>query len=179
MKLYNLFEEVIFEEIIKLVLLNEAVSINDINIALDGDKEKQGKFYYVSFNYRDGYNNMSERWGRVTQHNVTIANNEALDVYQDSRDGKSDGFNPRTKKQESFSGWKKFRLDRISNFKISRVPFYNVPNGFNKSTNNSKTIKSTKKIAKIGSYQYAPSTIQQKAAAEKKNTQNTVQEPTV
>jgi hypothetical protein len=94
-----------------------------------------------------------------------------IDAYQVSRDGKTSGFNPRTGKQENFSGWKKFRLDRMSDFKVSKVPFYQPQNGFNKTGNNSPTVNSTQKIAPLGTYKYATSTLKQKAAAEKKQQQ--------
>ena len=55
MKLYNLYQSIILEEIIKLVQLNEAVSSNDVDGVLNGDPEKQGKFYHVSFDYKDKF----------------------------------------------------------------------------------------------------------------------------
>lgn len=158
MKLYNLYQNVILEEIIRMVQLNEAVSTNDVDNVLGGDPEKQGKFYHVSFNYKDKDGNVSNRWVQLYQRNVSTANNGLIDAFQVSRDGKTSGLNPRTGKEESFSGWKKFRLDRISDFKVSKVPFYQPQNGFNKNGNNSPTVSSTQKIAPVGSYQYATNT---------------------
>ena len=158
MKLYNLYQSVILEEIIRKVQLNEAVPTNDVDNVLGGDPEKQGKFYHVSFNYKDKDGNISNRWVQLYQRNVSTANNGLIDAFQVSRDGKSSGLNPRTGKNESFSGWKKFRLDRISDFKVSKVPFYQAQDGFNKTGNNSPTVSSTQKIAPVGSYQYAAST---------------------
>jgi hypothetical protein len=168
MKLYNLYQNVILEEIIRLTSLNEAVSPNDVDSALDGDN---GKFYHVSFVYKDENGTISNRWVQLYQRNISTANNGLIDAYQVSRDGKTSGFNPRTGKQENFSGWKKFRLDRMSDFKVSKVPFYQPQNGFNKTGNNSPTVNSTQKIAPLGTYKYATSTLKQKAAAEKKQQQ--------
>jgi hypothetical protein len=168
MNLYNLYQSIILEEIIKLVQLNEAVSSNDVDGVLNGDPEKQGKFYHVSFNYKDNDGNVSNRWVQLYQRNISTANNGLVDAFQVSRDGKSSGLNTRTGKEESFTGWRKFRLDRMSNLKVSKVPFYQPQNGFNKTGNNSSTVSSTQKIAPVGSYQYAASTVKQKASAEKK-----------
>lgn len=165
MKLYNLYQNIILEEIIRKVQLNEAVPSYDVDTVLDGDN---GKFYHVSFKYKGEDGTISERWVQLYQRNISTANNGLIDAYQVSRDGKTSGFNPRTGKQENFEGWKKFRLDRISDFKVSKVPFYQPKNGFNKTGNNSPTVNSTQKIAKVGTYKYAPSTIKQKAATEKK-----------
>lgn len=165
MKLYNLYQNVILEEIVRLTQLNEAVATNDVDTALDGDN---GKFYHVSFVYKDENGTLSKRWVQLYQRNISTANNGLIDAYQVSRDGKTNGFNPRTGKEENFSGWKKFRLDRMSDFKVSKVPFYQPQSGFNKTGNNSPTVNSTQKIAPVGSYKYATSTLKQKAAAEKK-----------
>lgn len=183
MKLYNLYQNIILEDIIKMIQLNEAVSTNDVDIALDGDPNKQGKFYHVSFDYKDGNGNVSKRWVQIYQKNISTANNGLIDAFQVSRNGATEGINPRTGKQESFTGWKKFRLDRMSNFEISKVPFYSEPKPYvsgyradgssrtaklNKTGNNSPTVQSTQKIAKIGSYQYADSTLKQRELQAKK-----------
>ena len=173
MKLYNLYQDIILEEIIRLTQLNEAVSSNDVDNVLDGDPTKQGKFYHVSFDYKDKDGNVSNRWVQIYQKNISTANNGLIDAFQVSRDGKSMGFNPRTGKEESFSGWKKFRLDRINNFKVSKVPFYQAKSGFNQNGNNSPTVSSTQKIAPVGSYQYAANTKQPIA----KQQQPVVQKP--
>lgn len=177
MKLYNLYQNIILEEIIRKVQLNEAASSYEIDAVLDGDN---GKFYHVSFKYKGEDGTISERWVQLYQRNVSTANNGLIDAYQVSRDKKTSGFNPRTGKQESFEGWKKFRLDRMSDFKVSKVPFYQPKNGFNKTGNNSPTVNSTQKIAKVGTYKYAPSTMKQKAATDKniqQQSQQTTQQP--
>ncbi len=174
MKLYNLYQNVILEEIIKLVQLNEAVSTNDVDTVLNGDPNKQGKFYHVSFDYKDADGNVSKRWVQIYQKNISTANNGLIDAFQVSRNGQDSA---PTSEKHSLTGWKKFRLDRMSNFEVSKVPFYNEPKPYvsgyradgsprmaklNKTGNNSPTVQSTQKIAKIGSYQYSDSTLKQK-----------------
>ena len=180
MKLYNLYQNVILEEIIKLVQLNEAVSTNDVDTVLNGDPNKQGKFYHVSFDYKDADGNVSKRWVQIYQKNISTANNGLIDAFQVSRNGQDSA---PTSEKHSLTGWKKFRLDRMSNFEVSKVPFYNEPKPYvsgyradgsprmaklNKTGNNSPTVQSTQKIAKIGSYQYADSTLKQKELQAKK-----------
>lgn len=180
MKLYNLYQNIILEEIIKMTQLNEAVSPYDVDTALNGDPNKQGKFYHVSFDYKGADGNVSRRWVQIYQKNISTANNGLIDAFQVSRDGQNSA---PTNEKHSLTGWKKFRLDRMSNFEISKVPFYSEPKPYvsgyradgspitaklNKTGNNSPTVQSTQKIAKIGSYQYADSTLKQKELQAKK-----------
>lgn len=177
MKLYNLYQNIILEEIIKTIQLTEAVSPYDVDTVLNGDN---GKFYHVSFKYKGEDGTVSNRWVQLYQRNISTANNGLIDAFQISRDGQTEGINPRTGKQESFTGWKKFRLDRMSDFKVSKVPFYQPQAGFNKTGNNSPTVQSTQKIAPVGTYKYAASTLKNKARAEKQQqqpAQQTVQQP--
>jgi hypothetical protein len=170
MKLYNLYQNIILEEIIKMMQLNEAVSPNDIDSVLNGDPNRQGKFYHVSFDYKDNDGNVSNRWVQIFQKNISTANNGLIDAFQVSRDGNTSS---PTNEEHSPTGWKKFRLDRMNNFKVSKVPFTQEPKPYvsgyradgtartaklNKTGNNSPTVSSTQKIAKIGSFQYADST---------------------
>ena len=170
MKLYNLYQSVILEEIIRAIQLNEAVSSNDIDKVLDGDPNKQGKFYYISFKYKSNDGSISNRWVQVFQRNISTANNGLIDAFQVSRDGQNSA---PTNEKSSLTGWKKFRLDRMSEIKVSNVPFYSEPKPYvsgyradgspivaklNKTGNNSPTVQSTQKIAKIGTYDYAAST---------------------
>lgn len=183
MKLYNLYQSVILEEIIRLTQLNEAVSTSDVDNILNGDPNKQGKFYYVSFKYQSKDGEVSNRWVQVTQRNVSTADNGLIDAYQVSKNGKSSS---PSNEAHSATGWKKFDLNRMSDIKVSKVPFYQEPKPytsgyradgtpiiarFNKTGNNSPSVKSTEKIAALGSYQYADSTIankeRQKQKAEK------------
>jgi len=183
MKLYNLYQSVILEEIIRLTQLNEAVSTSDIDNILNGDPNKKGKFYYVSFKYQGKDGEVSNRWVQIFQRNISTANNGLIDAYQVSRDGQTS--NP-SNEARSATGWKKFDLGRMSEIKVSKVPFYQEPKPYtsgyradgtpiiaklNKTGNNSPSVASTQKIADIGSYQYADSTVankeRQKQKAEK------------
>jgi len=192
MKLYNLYQTIILEEIIRLTQLSEAVSSNDIENVLAGDPEKQGKFYHVSFDYKSEDGSVSNRWVQIYQRNISTASNGLIDAYQVSKNGQ---YSEPNNKKSSLTGWKKFRLDRMSNFKVSKVPFYQEPepytvydsNGIarkaqlNKTGNNSPTVSVTNTIAKIGSYKYADSTLKNKAYAQKRaqkvNQQPVKQEP--
>ena len=158
MKLYNIYQNVILEEIFNKVQLLEAVPVSDIEKILAGDN---GKFYHVSFDYTDKYGNSSNRFVQIHQRNIStkkpVANN-LIDAYQISRDGMERGVNPRTGNIESFEGWKKFNLAKMSNLKISKIPFYQPKFKFNKDGNNSPTVASTPTIAQFG-YQYSPTSL--------------------
>jgi hypothetical protein len=155
MKLYNIYQNIILEEIFNKVQLCEAVPVNDIEKILAGDN---GKFYHVSFNYTDKDGNTSNRFVQIHQRNVSTINNDLIDAYQISRDGMESGVNPRTGNVESFEGWKKFNLAKMSNFKVTKIPFYQPKFKFNRTGNNSPTVASTPTIAQFD-YVYSPSTI--------------------
>lgn len=153
MKLYNIYQNVILEEIFNKVQLSEAVPVSDIEKILAGDN---GKFYHVSFDYTDDNGNTSNRFVQIHQRNVSTINNDLIDAYQISRDGMERGINPRTGNVESFEGWKKFNLAKMSNLKISKIPFYQPKFKFNKDGNRSSSVASTPTIAQFD-YVYAPS----------------------
>ena len=103
MKLYNLFNEIIFEET-KKQLMTEGVSSNDVIAAIDGK-------YNVNILYMDvGETVPSKRYIQVYNFSDTmkgtkpnsIGGNEAIRAYQI-------GGGSKTEK----NGWKIFRLDRI------------------------------------------------------------------
>lgn len=155
MKLYNIYQNLILEEIFNKVELFEAVPVNDIEKILAGDN---GKFYHVSFDYTDKNGNTSNRFVQIHQRNISTINNDLIDAYQISRDGMTTGVNPRTGNIEGFEGWKKFNLDKMSNFKVSKIPFYQPKFKFNRIGNNSPTVASTPTIAQFD-YQYSPSSV--------------------
>ena len=158
MKLYNIYQTIILEEIFNKVQLLEAVPISDIEKILAGDN---GKFYHVSFDYTDDNGNTSNRFVQIHQRNISTKKpvpNNLIDAYQISRDGLERGVNPRTGNIESFEGWKKFNLAKMSNLKISKIPFYQPKFKFNRNGNNSKTVASTPTIAQFD-YVYAPSSV--------------------
>jgi hypothetical protein len=123
----------------------EQVAASQIDPVLDGDG---GKFWYVSFDYTvDGVT--SNRWCQLYQRNITTRNNGAISAYQISRDGSDVPY-----QGKPVTGWRIFRLDRMNNFSVSRVPFYQPQAGFNRTGNRTPSIQRTVKIAPVGSYQY-------------------------
>jgi predicted DNA-binding transcriptional regulator YafY len=107
MKLYNLLEEVILDEINKnRRLLSEGVSIDLVKDAIDGK-------YNVNILYRD-YEDQppSKRYIQVYNLSKTKAGNDAIRAYQifgGSKKGNKNGF------------WKIFRLDRIEGWYPTKV----------------------------------------------------------
>lgn len=107
MKLYNLYEETIFEEINRNIrLLTEGVSIEDVKAAIDGR-------YNVNILYRDFENAPpSKRYIQVYNLAKTKAGNDAIRAFQifgASKRGYKNGF------------WKIFRLDRIEGWYPTKV----------------------------------------------------------
>jgi len=146
MKLYNLYQNIILEEIIRTVELNEAVPSSEIDSVIKGDPNVKGKFYYVSFDYKDKDGTTSNRWVKIHQKNLSTAGNDLIDAKQISKNGKTsetvvdkDGISS----VKSVEGWRKFNLDKMSNFKVSKVPFQQPEAGFNPTGNNSKTVAYT------------------------------------
>jgi predicted DNA-binding transcriptional regulator YafY len=119
MKLYNIFESIIFEEINKKNnLLNESVSINDVKAAIDGK-------YNVNILYRD-YEDQppSKRYIQVYNFSKTKGGNDAIRAYQifgGSKKGNKNGF------------WKIFRLDRIEGWYPTKVKWANPISDFDTS----------------------------------------------
>jgi hypothetical protein len=159
MKLYNIYQNIILEEIFNKVQLVEAVPTEFIDKLLAG--EPRGKYYHVSFDYTDKKGNTSNRFVKIHQRNISTIGNNLIDAYQLSRNGVSSGLNPRTGKVEKFEGWKKFNLAKMTNLKVTKVPFYQPTIGFNKTGNNSSTVASTLTIAPFD-YQYAASTLKKR-----------------
>ena len=90
MKLYNLFESIIFEEIeSQRKLITEGVSINDVNAAIDGK-------YNVNILYRD-YDDQapSKRYIQVYNLSKTKAGNDCIRAFQifgASKKGEKNGY---------------------------------------------------------------------------------------
>lgn len=111
MKLYNLFEEVILEEINRgCQILSEGVSINDVNAAIDGK-------YNVNILYRD-YEDQppSKRYIQVYNLAKTKAGNDCIRAYQIFGGSKT---TPKT------GAWKIFRLDRIEGWFPTNMKWQN------------------------------------------------------
>ena len=107
MKLYNLYESLILEEIEKSrQILTEAVSVDDVQKAIEGK-------YNIKIKYKDeGQEVATDRYIQVYNLSKTTGGNLAIRAYQiggasTSNTGK--GF------------WKIFRLDRIENWLPTNV----------------------------------------------------------
>lgn len=107
MKLYNIFETLILEEIENSrMILSEGVSPDDVKAAIDGK-------YNVNILYRD-YEGQppSKRYIQVYNYSTTKGGNDAIRAYQifgASKQGNKNGF------------WKIFRLDRIEGWYPTKV----------------------------------------------------------
>lgn len=112
MKLYNLFEEIIFEE--KSKLLTENVSDQEVDEAIKGK-------YNVNILY-DDYPDAtpsvppSKRYIQVYNRAETKSGNKAIRAYQIFGGSKT---TPKS------GAWKIFRLDRIRGWFPTKMKFYN------------------------------------------------------
>ena len=107
MKLYNLFEEIILEEIERnRTLLTEGASFDDVKAAIDGK-------YNVNILYRD-YEDQppSKRYIQVYNLAKTKSGNDAIRAYQ---------IFGASKKENKNGFWKIFRLDRIEGWFPTKV----------------------------------------------------------
>lgn len=107
MKLYNLYETLILEEIERhQKLLTEGVSEDDVRAAIDGK-------YNVNILYRDEEGQApSKRYIQVYNFSKTRADNDSIRAYQifgGSKSGNKNGH------------WKIFRLDRIEGWFPTKV----------------------------------------------------------
>jgi predicted DNA-binding transcriptional regulator YafY len=111
MKLYNLYEEVILEELEKNHrIISEGVSPNDVKAAIDGK-------YNVNILYRD-YENQpaSKRYIQVYNLSKTKSGNDAIRAYQIFGGSKT---TPKS------GAWKIFRLDRIEGWYPTNMKWQN------------------------------------------------------
>lgn len=109
MNLYNIFEEVILEEIQRRrALLTESVSFDEVKAAIDGR-------YNVNILYRDKEGEPpSKRYIQAYALGKTKAGNDAVRAYQivgASKTGNKNGY------------WKIFRLDRIEGWFPTKMKF--------------------------------------------------------
>lgn len=107
MKLYNIFESLILEEIVKnSKVITEGVSNDDVNAAINGK-------YNVNILYRD-YEGQepSKRYIQVYNLSKTKGGNDAIRAYQIFGGSKT---TPKT------GAWKIFRLDRIEGWFPTKV----------------------------------------------------------
>jgi len=150
MKLYNLFNQVILEEINKQTrLLTEGVGSSEIIAAIDGK-------YNVKITYRDPDTNVpSKRYIQIYQYGTTTAGNDAVRAYQ--IDGGS---------KTSPNGWKLFRIDRIDSFGATGMKWYNPISDYDPSIpsynqTGDETLASVKHMVNVGSFTRQRSDINQ------------------
>lgn len=107
MKLYNIFESLILEEIVKnSKVITEGVSNDDVNSAINGK-------YNVNILYRDYEGQApSKRYIQVYNLSKTKGGNDAIRAYQIFGGSKT---TPKT------GAWKIFRLDRIEGWFPTKV----------------------------------------------------------
>lgn len=119
MKLYNLFESVILEEIDKArKLLAEGVSTDDVNAAINGK-------YNVNILYRDYPDQPpSKRYIQVYNLGKTKGGNDAIRAYQ---------IFGASKRQNNKGYWKIFRLDRIEGWFPTKVKWVKPVSDFDAS----------------------------------------------
>jgi len=117
MKLYNLFKEVILEEINKTrQIISEGVAVNDVKAAIDGK-------YNVNILYRD-YEGQepSKRYVQVYNLAKTKAGNDCIRAYQIFGGSKT---TPKS------GAWKIFRLDRIEGWYPTNMKWQNPVSDIN------------------------------------------------
>lgn len=132
MKLYNLFEQIILEEVATARLLTENVSDQDVIAAIDG--KYNVNILYDDYPERTPAVAPSKRYIQVYDLGYTKGGNKAISAYQIFGGSKT---TPRT------GAWKIFRLDRIRGWYPTKVRFKqpvsnlspNIPN-FNPNGNN-------------------------------------------
>lgn len=100
MKLYNIFQDIILEEISKdQELINEGV--------LEDIKSAMGNTVYIWFKYKTSDGKITDRYVMLDKLGTSLANNAVVRLWQ------TGGQTTQTKKDGNVSGWKLFRLDRI------------------------------------------------------------------
>lgn len=100
MKLYNIFQDIILEEISKeQLLINEGV-IDDIKKVLD-------KPVFVKFKYQTKNGVTTNRYVRLDKMGTSLAGNAVIRLWQVG------GQTTKTKKNGRVEGYKLFRVDRI------------------------------------------------------------------
>lgn len=102
MKLYNIFQDIILEEISKdQELINEGV-LEDIKAAME-------KSVYVWFKYKTDDGVITDRYGHIDKEGNSLANNGSFRFWQAG--GKST--NTKNRKDGGVSGSKLFNIDKI------------------------------------------------------------------
>jgi len=124
MKLYNLFEEVILEG-----LITESVNTNQIINTIEGEYANNGKkfirrikIHYDGDDVKDKFGNVTRKgkgWRDIIVHAYGKLKNggrEAIRAYQVYGDS--------LRNQEEPSGWKLFRVDRITHWEPTNLKYW-------------------------------------------------------
>ena len=152
MKLYNIYTNLILENIKQKISLFEAVSGSLIDTVLAGDNQRPGKHYRVNIRYKNQKGEVSNQFIEINQKNISSAGNGLIDARVLSKNGEVLPDNV----------YKKFRLDNIEDFKITKVAYYKPGSEMRTDGgNSSKTVRSVTNYADYD-FKYAPSTIKQK-----------------
>lgn len=153
MKLYNIYTNLILENIKQKINVFEAVSGSLIDTVLAGDNQRPGKHYRVNIKYKNQKGEVSNQFIEINQKNISSAGNGLIDARVLSKNGI----------ELSDDVYKKFRLDGIEDFKITKVAYYKPGDKMRTDGgNSSKTVSSVNNYANYD-FEYAPSTIKQKA----------------
>jgi hypothetical protein len=100
MKLYNIFQDIILEEISKdQELINEG-TLEDIKSAMENT-------VYVWFKYKTADGVITDRYVMLDKLGTSLANNGVVRLWQ------TGGQTTKTKTNGGVNGWKLFRIDRI------------------------------------------------------------------
>lgn len=112
MKLYNLFEDIILEAINGGNLLMESVDFNTVKDSIENK-------YNVNIVYIDGDGVRTSRYVQPYVLGDTIAGNKAIRAYQIFGGSRT----MTTKGENAQGGWRIFRLDRIVDWKPTKMKF--------------------------------------------------------
>lgn len=154
MKLYNIYTNLILENIKQKISLFEGVSGSLIDTVLAGDNQRPGKHYRVNIRYKNQKGEVSNQFIEINQKNISSAGNGLIDARVLSKNGMD----------LPDDVYKKFRLDGIEDFKITKVAYYKPGDKMRTDGgNSSKTVSSVTNYADYD-FKYAPSTIKQKAS---------------
>jgi|688.fasta_scaffold945622_2 hypothetical protein len=100
MKLYNIFQDIILEEISKdQELINEG-TLEDIKSAMENT-------VYIWFKYKTADGAITDRYVMLDKLGTSLANNGVVRLWQ------TGGQTTKTKTNGGVNGWKLFRIDRI------------------------------------------------------------------
>ena len=153
MKLYNIYTNLILENIKREIQLFEGVSTSLIDTVLAGDANKPGKYYRVAIRYKNEKGEVSNQFIEINQRNISTADNNLIDAKVVSKNGI----------ELPDDVYKKFNIDNIEDFKVTKVGYYEAGSKMRTDGgNSSKNIRSVDNYASYG-YEYAPSTLKAKA----------------